>query len=291
MSNLIEHFVLGSAGTLRRLRAALPAEIEVCKVPGGLVLRENLAGSAGLDAAVARIEALVVAHGAVYDGHGQSLTDGLGDLGLDLQRQRFSARTGIAAGSGFALPLPDGRYGHGVFLGDNTDGHVLVDISTHVSDEPATVDLVSRSPRRYRQPILVWHTGFVVRTLIGSAAPIADLPCEVIFRCTMGWPDPAQIASLEVAFGIEGAGTPEGWENLILAMARAGQGLPGLDHVCLWSARVNRTGKLKLIEDYTPVVFADNARAPMPWQPSTVEDVMRALCGGPDIIAARDRVT
>ena len=291
MSPFIEHFVSGSATRLRRLMAALPEGVTAFKVEGGLVLRESLAPGDDRDAAIARIAALAAAHGLVGDGHGQPMDEEPAGEGRDIQRRTFTARTGIAAGHGFALPLPDGRFGHAMFLGGDAAGYLLLDISTLVTDRPATAAEVAEAGRRYRQPILVWHTGFAVRPLSGTTASLARMPCEVTFRVGIGWPDPDEITRLGRRFGVAAPDSPEGWTRLVLAMAEAREALPGITGHSLWTARVGRTGKLKLVEDYAPVAFADRDRRPMPWQAAFVEQVTTALAGGPDIIAAMDRVT
>lgn len=291
MPDLIEHFVHGPAARLRRLIAALPDSVTVSEVDGGLVLRESLAPGGDPDAAIARIAAIAAAQGVVYDGHGQPLDDVPPREGRDLRRQTFTARTGIAAGHGLALPLGDGRFGHAVFLGSDDQGYLLLEISTLVTDRPATAAAVAGAPRRYRQPILVWHTGFAVWPLPGAAAPLAPTPCEVTFRMGIGWPDPDEITRLGARFGIAAPDTPDGWTRLLLALAEARETLPGIAGHSLWAARVGRTGKLKLVEDHAPVVFADRDRRPMPWQAAFVDEVTTALAGGPDIIAAIDRVT
>jgi hypothetical protein len=291
MPDFIEQFVYGPPARLKRLMAALPDGVSVVEVEGGLVLRQRLAPGDDPDAAIARTEAIAAAAGVVCDGHGQPLDEEPADEGRDIQRRTFTARTGIAAGHGFALPLPDGRLGHAVFLGGDASGYLLLEISTLVMDRPATAAAVAGSGRRYRQAILVWHTGFAVRTLSGTSAPLATLPCDVTFRVGIGWPDPDEIARLGRRFGIAAPDTLDGWTRLVLVMAEARETLPGIAGHSLWTARVGRTGKLKLDEDYAPVAFADRDRRPMPWDAAFVEQVTTAIAGGPDIIAAMDRVT
>jgi hypothetical protein len=89
----IEHFIHGTAARLKRFRAALPAGIEVgaTRTPGGLILRETL--GAGLDSAraIARIEALAIANGVEYDGHGRDVEEANAPAGarLDIQSRAF----------------------------------------------------------------------------------------------------------------------------------------------------------------------------------------------------------
>jgi hypothetical protein len=289
----IEHFIHGTAARLKRFRAALPAGIEVgaARTPGGLILRETL--GAGLDSAraIARIEALAIASGVEYDGHGRDVeeTNAPAGAGLDIQFRAFGNRTGVRAGHAFALPLPDGRFGHAVFLGGDKQGYLLLDISALITVQPANPEAVREAPRRYRQPILVWHTGFAAVPL-PSTVQVAPLPCEVVFRSGVGWPDPEAIARLERRFAVSDTETPQGWRALLMAMAAAGQRLPGIEGHTLVTARVGRTGALKLIEDHTLLRPADDARWPMRWQPSEIDEVLAALSDGTDMVAVKDQV-
>ncbi|MFM8747204.1 MAG: hypothetical protein ACKOED_11145 [Aestuariivirga sp.] len=291
MACRIEHFVYGSATGLKRFRATVAAGIEISTLPGGLILRETLCWAQDIDTAVGRIEALALAQGLQYDGYGQDFGAGDQGAGLDIQYQAFTDRTGIRAGHGFALPLPDGRFGHAVYLGSNRQGYLLLDISALVADQPVSPDTLRDAPRRYRQPILVFHTGFDALPL-ASLAPLARLPCTVLFRCGIGEPpDPEEIARLERRFAVSATDTPEGWNALLMALAEAGERLPGTDSYALFTARAGRTGTLKLIEDYTMLQFADKDRLPMPWQPANIQEIIAILAGGPDVIAAADHVT
>jgi hypothetical protein len=85
--------------------------------------------------------------------------------------------------------VPDGRFGHAVFPGGNRQGYIPPDISALITAQPANPDAMREAPRRYRQPILIWHTGFAALPL-SSTVQIAPLPCEVVFRSGVGWPDP-----------------------------------------------------------------------------------------------------
>lgn len=291
MVNRIEHFIYGTAARLKRLRANLPAGIEVNPVSGGLVLRETLDADLDMDAAIDRIEALAQAHGVEYDGHGEWLADEpeAGRKGLDILSQRFTKRTGIKPGHGFAFDLPDGRYGHAIYVGSNRIGYVLLDISTLVTDQPASADMVRAAPKRYRQPIFVWHTPFVALALAQNL-PLADLPFEVALRCSRGFPEPDVVVELEQRFGVSDTDTPEGYNELLLAMAKAAERLPGLEGYSIWTAHVSRTGVLKITEDYTLHRFEDGIDYPMPWQPVTRDEVMAILMGGADMITVRDQV-
>ncbi|MFO0449343.1 MAG: hypothetical protein ACK52I_11910 [Pseudomonadota bacterium] len=290
MAEQLEHFVYGTVARLKRFRAALPAGIEVRPTAGGIILRETAGSRLDIAKAVARIETLAVAHGLEYDGHGRDTEETDAGAGLDIQTQAFGDRTGVRAGHGFALPLPNGRFGHAVYRGGSRQGFLLVDVSVLVTDRPARPDALREAPRRYRQPILVWHTRFAALPL-PSTVQLAQLPCEVVFRSGVGWPDPEAIAQLERRFAVSETDTPEGWEALLMAMARTGERLPGIDGYTLSTARVGRTGALKLIEDHTLLRFADDARWPMPWQPSGMDEVIASLVGGADMVATRDKVT
>lgn len=289
----IEHFIQGAKAQLKRFCAALPPGIEVRATPGGgLLLRETLGSGLDSAAAIARIEALAIANGVEYDGHGRGgeKIDALAGAGLDIQFRAFGDRTGVRAGHGFALPLPDGRFGHAVFLGGNRQGHLLLDISALITDQPAKPGAVQEAPRRYRQPILVWHTCFAAVPL-PSTAQVVQLPCEVVFRSGIGWPDPEAILRLERRFAVWDTQTPQGWRALLVAMAAAGERLPGIEGHYLVTARVGRTGALNLIEDYTLLQPADDACRPMPWQPAHMDTVIACLVGESDTITTMDRVT
>jgi hypothetical protein len=294
MEQRIEHFVYGTAPRLRRFRASLPAGTTVEAVTGGLVVREPCHAGESSDAAIARIAALALAQGLDYDGHGQAVTDDIGPLDggrvRDIQHSSFTDRTGIKAGHGFALHLPDGRLGHAVHLGSDRHGYLLLDIRALVTDEPATAAALREAPSRYRQPILVWHTGFATLP-IASSAPLAHLPCEVAFRVGIGWPGPDEVALLARRFSLRATDTPEWGDALLAAMAEAGERLPGIDGFSIWTARVGQTGKLRLIEDHAVVHITDEGHWPMPWQPADIGEISGALAGGPDMVAIRDKVT
>jgi hypothetical protein len=89
------------------------------------------------------------------------------------------------------------------------------------------------------------------------------VPCEVVFRSGVGWPDLEAIARLERRFAVWNTETPQGWRALLMAMAAAGEQLPGIEGHTLVTARVERTGALNLIEDHTLLRPADDARWPM----------------------------
>ncbi len=290
MANRIEHFVYGTPARLRRFRAALSPEAEVRTVPGGLIVRETLPSRPMNASGSASIESLAIASGLEYDGYGQELPDADAGHGLDIPSRPFTQRTGIVAGHGFALPLPDGRFGHAIYLGGDRSGYLLVDISVLVTDRPARPEEVRDAQRLYRQPILVWHTEFKALAL-PATVPVAQLPCSVVFRCSTGWPEPHVWAQLERRFAEDGTDTPEGWNALLRAMAEAGERLPGMDRFYLMQARVGRTGVLKLAQDHTLQRSVEDERWPMPWQPAEIAEVINHLVGGPDMIAARDKVT
>lgn len=294
MAVRIEHFLHGTPARLKSLCADLAAGIAVHPVPDGLMLKETLASDADLDAALARIMALAVAHGVTYDGHGRCLDSAVGEYGEvlahPLQTKTFTTRTGIKAGHGFAMPLPDGRFGHAIHLGSDRRGYLLLDISTLITDRPASQQALRDAPRRYRQPILVWHRPFAALAL-ESSKPLTQLPSEVLFRCAVGWPSPDAMALLEERFAIIGTDQPAGWKTLLLAMARAGHRMPGLEGYSLWTARVGPTGTLKLIEDHASLPFSQDSLWPMPWDPCEIDDIVASLSGGPDIIAVKDQVT
>jgi hypothetical protein len=293
MSAQIEHFIYGTPERLEHFVADLPARIEVTQVPDGLVLREVLGDEDDVDVAMVRIKASAQEHGVAYDGHGQCLNDALSDntdRGRDIKAQTFASRTGIKAGHGFAFALPDGRFGHAIHIGSDRRGYLLLEITALVTDRPVSPDDLREAPRRYRQPILVWHTPFAVLPLSG-AKPLAQLPSEVLFRCRVGWSDPQEVARLENLFGISGTDTPAGWNSLILAMADSGERLTGLHGYCVWTARVGRSGLLKLMEDYATHPFLKTGDCPMPWEPVDMGEIIASLAGAPDMIAVRDKVT
>lgn len=292
MVNRVAHFIHGTAARLKRLRANLPAGIEVNPVSGGLVLRVTLDADLDMDAAINQIEALAEAHGVDYDGHGEWIADepDVGGKGLDILSQGFTKRTGIKPGHGFAFDLPDGRYGHAIYVGSDRMGYVLLDISILVTDQPASPDMVRAAPKRYRQPILVWHTPFVALALAQNLS-LAQLPFEVAFRCSQGFPELDKVNELEQRFGVTNTDTPEGWNTVLVAMAKLRERLPGLDGYTLWTARVSRTGVLKLTQDHTLHPYTAGGRWPMPWQPVTMDEVIATLMGGADMIAVKDRVT
>ena len=288
---MIEHFIYGTRAKLKALRAALPDGLTSCDISGGLVLREELEAEDGLDDAIARIEALAAAHGVDYDGHGEWLGEAPEDdgKGLDILSQRFTKRTDIKPGHGFAFDLSDGRFGHAIYVGSDRMGTVLLDISTLVTDQPASPDQLRAAPRRYRQPILVCHTPFAVRPLAQSVA-LVDLPCEIGFRCSAWNPQPDMLAKLERRFGVTTPNTLEGWNTVLMALAELGERLPGVEGYSLWTAHVSRTGVLKLIDDYTLHPYTQGGRWPMPWQPAIMDEIMAILIGATDRIALSDQV-
>ncbi len=243
-----------------------------------------------IDSVITRIDALAVAQGVEYDGWGRSLDSLDPKGGTDLQSRTFTVRKGVKAGHGFALPLPGGRFGHAIHLGGDKQGYLLVDVSTLVTDRPAHPSDLQSAPRRYRQPILIWHTDFTAMPL-AAQAQVVSLPIETAFRDGIGWPDADAVARLERRFAVEDTDTPEGWRALLGAIARSGQQLPEIEGFFLVTARVGRTGALQLTWDYTPALSADGAGWPMRWQPSKIDDVIATLAGEPDMIEMTDAVT
>jgi hypothetical protein len=271
MSTQIEHVIYGTRERLEHFAADLPAGIAVTQVPDGLLLREVLREEDDVDVATARMEACAQEHGVAYDGYGLWLNDALSDntdRGRNIQAQTFASRTGIKAGHGFAFALPDGRFGHAIHIGSDRKGILLLEITG----------------------LVVWHTPFAVLPLSG-AKPLAQLPCAVLFRCMVGWPDPQEVARLETLFGISGTDNPAGWNSLLLAMADAGERLTGLQGFSVWTARVGRNGLLKLVEDYATHPFPNTGDSPMPWEPVDMNEIVASLAGAPDMIAVRDNVT
>ncbi len=299
MTEHIEHFLYGSPAKLRKLRAALPEGLSVIPSLEGIILREPVSEGQDFDAAIARIEALAQKLGVEYDGHGQSMdgADGRGEAaasgskGIDLLIEPFAQRTGIQAGHGFALPLPDGRFGHGVFLGQDK-AYLLLDISALVTDAPATPNNLRKAPMRYRQPILVWHTAFDALPL-APVTPIAPLPRGAEFRMNLDTApqhDTSEVFHLGMRFGITETDSPAGWDALLVAMAAAGERLPWVTTYTSWEASIGKTGKMKQRQLLDTQCYHEGQLAPMPWQPAKIDMVLAALMGGNDIIAVCDFV-
>jgi hypothetical protein len=290
----IEHFLYGTPAGIKALRADLPDDLTINYISGGLILRQELEAEDSVDNAIARIEALAQAYGVDYDGYGELLRDkpegGGNGIDIDIQSQRFTKRTHIKPGHGFAFDLSDGRFGHAVYVGSDRMGYLLLDISTLVTDRPASADKVREAPKRYRQPILVWHTPFAVVAL-EDTRQLVEIPREVSFRSGIGWPDPPAIEQLARRYGISGAHNPDRWNALLLAMAEARERLPDIEGYSTFAARVERTGRLKLIQDHETQPFAPGGNWPMPWQPVDMTELGAILAGAPDLIAARDDVT
>jgi hypothetical protein len=74
-------------------------------------------------------------------------------------------------------------------------------------------------------------------------------------------------------------------------MAEARERLPDIEGYSTFTARVERTGRLKLIQDHETQPFAPGGNWPMPWQPVDMTELGAILAGAPDLIAARDDVT
>ena len=294
MCDRIEYFLLGPPARLEDMRADLPAGIEIVQMPGGLVLQELLGQEDTRHAAIDRMEARASRHGVTYDGHGQSLGNAAINIveagQRDLQRQTFTSRTGVKAGHGFAFPLPDGRMGHAVHLGSDRRGYLLLDIVAAVAVAPVDADTLHSAPRRYRQPVLVWHTPFAIVPL-KDTWQLVEIPREVSFRSGIGWLDPPTIERLARRHGISETHNPDGWNALLLAMAEAGERLPDIEQYSTVTARVGHTGLIKLIEDHEPQPFSPGGNWPMPWQPVEMTELAAILSSALDMIAARDDVT
>ncbi len=157
-------------------------------------------------------------------------------------------------------------------------------------DQPANPDAMREAPRRYRQPILVWQTGFAALPL-PSTVQVAPLPCEVVCRWGVGWPDPESITRRGRRFAVWNTETPQGWRALLMPMAAAGEQLPEIESHTLLTPRVGKTGTLNLIEDHTLLRPADDARRPMQWQPSEIDEVFAAPSDGTDMDTKWDLVT
>jgi hypothetical protein len=289
----MEHFVYGSYERLARFTLlALEAGFVVESVPGGVVVTRGQDQGHNSDGQSLWIESLAMELGLSYDGEGTAIPGHQSDQGLPLaiQTSTFSERTGVVAGSSFALPMPDGRFAHAVYLGEYARGFLLLDVSTLVSAFPARSEAIDKAPRHYRQPILVWHTEFSAVPL-EPKAKLASLPTKVLFRCGVGWPTPAEIELLERAYGVTHTEAPEGWNDLLLAMAQAQVRLPGVEGYSIFTAQVDKEGVVRVSEDFAIRKYDDGFAVPMPWEPSRIEEVFGALQGGPDLIAARDIVT
>jgi hypothetical protein len=289
----VEHFVYGSYERLARFTVlALEAGFAVESVPGGVVVTSVHDQGHNSDGQSLWIESLALEQGLSYDGHGTAVPVDSFDHGrpLDIQTYSFSQRTGVVAGSPSALPMPDGRFAHAVYLGESPQGFLLLDFSTLVSDRPARPEAIEKAPRQYRQPILVWHTGFSAVSL-EPTAQLASFPIEVLFRAGVGWPMPEEIRILERRYGVTHTDSPEGWRALLLAMAEEQRRLPGIEGYSIFTARVDEEGALQVVEDYAVRGFEDGLAVPMPWEPCRLDEVFGALQGGPDLIAARDIVT
>ncbi|MBK8085041.1 MAG: hypothetical protein IPK28_15130 [Devosia sp.] len=293
MSAQIEHFIYGTPERLEHFVADLPARIEVTQVPDGLVLREVLGDEDDVDVAMVRIKASAQKHGVAMARHGQCLNDALSDntdRGRDIKAQTFASRTGIKAGHGFAFALPDGRFGHAIHIGSDRRGYLLLEITALVTDRPVSPDDLREAPRRYRQPILVWHTPFAVLPLSG-AKPLAQLPSECCSAAAWGGPTRRRSCALKTCLVSREQTHAQVGTALILAMADAGERLTGLHGYCVWTARVGRSGLLKLMEDYATHPFLKTGDCPMPWEPVDMGEIIASLAGAPDMIAVRDKVT
>ncbi|CAB4576080.1 unannotated protein [freshwater metagenome] len=289
----VEHFIYGPDAELARFTVLVAeAGFEVNSVAGGVVVTSSQNQGHSDDGVLMWFESLALELGLSYDGHGTAVPEHQSDhwLPLAIQTSPFSERTGVTAGSSFALPLPDGRFAHALYLGEDSRGFLLLDVSTLVSAFPARSEAIDKAPRHYRQPILVWHTGFSAMPL-ETAGELASLPTEVLFRCAVGWPMPEEIELLERGYDVTHTDSPEGWNALLLAMAQAQVRLPGVEGYSIFSAQVDQEGVVQVIEDFAIQKYEDVPAVPMPWEPSRIEEVVSAVSGGPDLIAARDIVT
>ncbi len=102
---------------------------------------------------------------------------------------------------------------------------------------------------------------------------------------------PEEIELLERGYDVTHTDSPEGWNALLLAMAQAQVRLPGVEGYSIFSAQVDQEGVVQVIEDFAIQKYEDVPAVPMPWEPSRIEEVVSAVSGGPDLIAARDIVT
>ena len=288
----MEHFIYGSDVRLARFTfSVLEAGFDVESVPGGVIVTGGQDHGPNGDFASILIESLALEHGLSYDGHGTSVFRDGSDQGvpLDIQTSSFTSRTGVVAGSPCALPMQDGRFAHALYLGEYSRGFLMLEVSTIVSDFPARWEEIEREPRQYRQPILVWHTGFSAIPL-EPTAQLAALPTKVLFRCGVGWPMPEEIESLERDYRVNQTDSPEGWNALLLAMAEVRDRLPGVEGYSIFTAHVGQEGVVQLVEDYAIQKFEVGIALPMPREPGRIEEVFSAVSGGPDLITARDIV-
>jgi hypothetical protein len=166
----------------------------------------------------------------------------------------------------------------------------MLDISTLVTNAPASPEDLRASPMRYRQPILVWHTRFDALPL-NPSMPLAALPCTHVFRSNFGGIQTlAQIKKLQKRYGIAEVDTSEGWFSLLVAMAEAGERLPGVTKYSTWIASVGRTGKMKQTHVHDLHRYKADQIPPMTWSPSLIDEVHTVLGGGVDVIAVHDFV-
>lgn len=296
MVDFIEHFVYGTASRLENFCANVEAAgFKVNSFPGGVIVYGSGLPDRTTDQGFSFIENLALEHGLTYDGSGRALLSDWfqEERGLDIQRSIFSDRTGIKTGEAFSLPMPSGRFAHAVYLGSNADGYLLLDVSTLVTNSPARPEEIRDAPRLYRQPILVWHTSFIALRR-QSEKPLLSWPHQVVFRTGVGWPLPEEIEMLERRFGVTNTHTPTGWNSLLISMVVVGERLPGMESYNLVKADIDKLGLLEITFDFdfeNPLNFGNHATSPMPWDPTTIDEVLVALDGGPNMIAIRDKVT
>lgn len=66
--------------------------------------------------------------------------------------------------------------------------------------------------------------------------------------------------------------------------------MPDTDVHSLWTAKVGRSGRLKLVQDVELHARVDGLPPPMPWDPVWIDVIASALSGGPDMPAIHDSV-
>jgi len=299
----IEHFVYGPARQCSTFVASLPEGITARTIKGGLILRQALPRAADrIEVETMRVSRLATAHRLEYDGHGVAIgaTVPVPPHRVPLQT-RFTARTAIAPGRYFGFRLGEDRFGHARFLGEDGQGYLLIDFTLVTGDTLATADQVADAPRLYRQPLLdrqpllVWHSAFDALPLSGAAGSGAAgdagaFPLEVTFRVGCGWPDPDTIADVAQRLGMGPVQDDDDWQGLLARMDEQGIRMPGTDTFALMSARVTRTGALKLV--HHPELHAKVAGSCLPMDGSAVwiDMIVPVLSGGVDRLAIRDRV-
>lgn len=290
-----EHFFYGSNGALRKLRTKIKSKYPKAQFEleeGSMTVTiEARVDAEDLDELYDDLSACVGEAAIEYDGYGVSLCD------LGPRKKRFEAfEKYIKPGECFAFALPNGCFGHGIFIGGSAlDGHIF-DFSRLISKTPATPDAINHAQSLYRQPVLGLLDPKIVIAL-GAPQEKASYPVMINFRVPFGVPAlPEEIDAFGHKLGLAEASSDANFLEFCQRLQQAGMRLPNSDDsdkYVLETATINRDGKISWaphsgkLYDFT----VHHDKLPFLTVYASIENITEALVGSVDELDLLDKVS